>query len=79
MLVLTRKVGEKLRIGNDVVVSVLDVGRGTVKIGIKAPRQTAIYRDEVYERIRQENIEAARNSAESVNLFLELWREKKGS
>lgn len=51
MLVLTRKVGEKLIIGDDVVVQVLSVNGDQVKIGIQAPPSVTIHRNEVYEAI----------------------------
>lgn len=51
MLVLTRKVGEKLIIGDDIVVQVLSVSGDQVKIGIQAPPSISIHRNEVYEAI----------------------------
>ena len=59
MLVLTRKAGEGIVIGN-ITVTVLEVKRGGIRIGIDAPRDKKIYRQEVYDRICQENVEAAR-------------------
>ena len=59
MLVLTRKTGEGIWIGDDIRVQVLDVRDGQVKIGIKAPEEKGIYRDELYERIRKFNLQAA--------------------
>jgi carbon storage regulator len=59
VLTLTREVGEKIVIGDDVVVTVLSVSEnGRVRIGIEAPRQIRIDRAEVLERIRRENLEA---------------------
>ncbi|MGM0454032.1 MAG: carbon storage regulator CsrA [Thermodesulfobacteriota bacterium] len=55
MLVLTRKVGEGIVIGDDVRVTILEDKEGRVRIGIEAPRDKKIYRQEVYERICQEN------------------------
>lgn len=54
MLLLTRKVGEKLRIGDDVTVSVLGVKGGQIRIGIDAPRHVKVNREEVFQRILQE-------------------------
>ena len=59
MLVLTRKSKEGIWIGDDIHVQVLDVRDGQVKIGIKAPEEKGIYRDELYERIRSFNLRAA--------------------
>lgn len=59
MLVLTRKPGEGIIIGDDITIKIIEMKSGGVRIGIEAPRDTKIYRLEVYDRIRQENIEAA--------------------
>jgi len=50
MLVLTRSRGKKIRIGNDIVITVLNINRGQVKIGIEAPSDVLILRDELVER-----------------------------
>ncbi len=63
MLVLTRKSGENIRVGSDVVVTVLSVRSGQVKLGIEAPKGITIHRGEVYERIAQVNREAAKIAA----------------
>ena len=54
MLILTRKVGENLVIGDDVTVSVLGVKGNQVRIGINAPRDVSVHREEIYERIKKE-------------------------
>ncbi|HEB49726.1 MAG TPA: carbon storage regulator [Desulfobulbus sp.] len=58
MLVLTRRAGEGIVIGDDITVKIIEVKGGGIRIGIDAPRETKIYRQEVYDRIKQENIEA---------------------
>lgn len=55
MLVLTRKVGEAIVIGNDVVVTVLEVRGGQIRIGIDAPRSLAVHRAEIYRQVTAEN------------------------
>ncbi|HFQ89298.1 MAG TPA: carbon storage regulator [Desulfobulbus sp.] len=60
MLVLTRRPGEGIVIGDNITVKIIEVKGGGIRIGIDAPRETKIYRQEVYDRIRQENIEATR-------------------
>lgn len=55
MLILTRKVGEVIMIGEDIVVKVLGVRSGQVKIGIEAPRELPVHRHEIFERIKSEN------------------------
>ncbi len=60
MLILTRKVGERIMIGDDIAVEVLGVRSGQVKIGIEAPRELPVHRQEIFERIKSEN--AAQNA-----------------
>jgi len=59
MLVLTRKPGEGIIIGDDINIKIIEMKGGAVRVGIEAPRDTKIYRQEVYEKICQENLEAA--------------------
>lgn len=59
MLVLTRRVGEKLVIGNEVVIEVLQVSGDGVRLGIAAPRETSVHRFEVFEEIQAANQAAA--------------------
>jgi carbon storage regulator len=60
MLVLTRKSGEGIRIGDDIRIVVVEVKENQVKIGIEAPLEFTVHRDEIYEKIQQENIRAAK-------------------
>lgn len=55
MLILTRKVGEVIMIGDDIVVKVLGVRSGQVKIGVEAPRALPVHRQEIFERIQAES------------------------
>jgi carbon storage regulator len=54
MLILTRRVGETVMIGNEVTVTVLGVKGNQVRIGVNAPKDVAVHREEIYERIRRE-------------------------
>lgn len=62
MLILTRKVGESIMIGESVEVKVLGVRAGQIKIGIEAPKELKVHREEIYERIRAEK-ESERQAA----------------
>ncbi len=55
MLVLTRKLGESIRIGDNIVIKVVDLDGRHVKLGIEAPRSVAVNREEIYTRIQNEN------------------------
>ena len=54
MLILSRKLGESIHVGDSVTVTVLGVARGQVKIGIEAPRELGVHREEIYQRIQDE-------------------------
>ena len=54
MLILTRRVGETVMIGNDVTVTVLGVKGNQVRVGVNAPRDVAVHREEIFERIKRE-------------------------
>lgn len=58
MLILTRRVGETLMIGDEVTVTVLGVKGNQVRIGVNAPRDVAVHREEIYERIKREQAES---------------------
>ena len=75
MLILTRKCNESIAIADNVTVTVLRVERGQVRLGIEAPRHIAVHRQEVYERIQQENREAAKISPVTVGRLARRWRE----
>jgi carbon storage regulator len=59
MLVLSRKINEKIRIGSDIIISVVAVSDNQIKIGIDAPTSIKILRDELYENIKNQNKQAA--------------------
>ena len=57
MLVLTRRTGEKIRIGKDITVAVMAVNRNQIRLGISAPRDIPVHREEIYQRILKERKE----------------------
>lgn len=66
MLVLTRKAGESIKINDDVTVTVVQVRGKQVRIGVEAPKEMKVHREEIYQAIKKQNIEAANTSLESV-------------
>ena len=78
MLILTRKNGESIRIGDDIVIKVVELDSRHVKIGIEAPRSVSVNREEIYKRIQIENEAAASLSAtESLKNMADILKKKK--
>ncbi|ABS03163.1 carbon storage regulator, CsrA [Kineococcus radiotolerans SRS30216 = ATCC BAA-149] len=74
MLVLTRKAGESVVIGDEVVVRVLEVRGDVVRVGIEAPRDVQVHRQEVYDAVREANISAATASEEAISALQGIVR-----
>lgn len=72
MLILTRKLGEGIRIGDDTVIKVVEIRGGQVRLGITAPRVVPVHREEVYQMIRQQNELAAQSAPGSLDGVLSL-------
>ena len=73
MLILTRKLGECIKIGDDITITLLEIKGSQVKLGIEAPRNISIHRYEVYERIREENLESSDVSASDLSKAASLF------
>lgn len=63
MLILSRKVDEKIKIGNDISIQIISVSGDQVKIGVDAPKNVKVFRQEVFDDIQKQNKEAAAGSA----------------
>ncbi len=77
MLVLTRRLGESINIGDDIKITVVDIDGKQVKIGIQAPKEISVYREEVYERIKKENLRAAAASTDELRKAAQIFKKSK--
>lgn len=66
MLVITRKAGERICLGDDVTITVMEISGSTVRIGIEAPAEIPIYRQEIWEAVKEENRAAALTSIKNL-------------
>ena len=64
MLIITRRPGEKIMVGDDIVVEVIEVSGSSVRVGIAAPRSIPVYREEIWAAVQAENAAAAQAPAE---------------
>ncbi len=72
MLVLTRKKGQSIMVGDDIEISVVEINGDAIRLGIRAPRDVSIYRREIYEAILEENIRAAGTAAKMAGRLKKL-------
>ena len=79
MLILTRRVFESLMIGDDVEVRVLSIKGNQVRIGIEAPKDVIIHREEIYNKILEENRKAAQTSTFDLRKIALDWKSKNKS
>ena len=77
MLVLTRKIGEGIIIGDDIRITVVEVKNGGIRLGIEAPADVKIHRQEVYERIQTENREATQWNLTDLNQLSNTIKSRK--
>lgn len=78
MLVLSRKTNQSIMIGDGIEIRIVDIKGDQVKIGINAPKQVAVYRKEVYDEIKSQNIAAAQAGSLDLSGFTSLGKKKSG-
>ncbi|MFQ5481686.1 MAG: carbon storage regulator CsrA [Nitrospinaceae bacterium] len=76
MLVLTRKIGESIKINEDVKITVIDIKGKNIRLGIEAPRETKVYREEVFNKIKEENLSAASATGFDASKVSKLIKDK---
>lgn len=77
MLILTRKPGESLYLGENIKITILGMQGKQVKLGLEVPRDTTVYREEVYKRVIDENRLAMATKNEDLMVAADLWNPKK--
>jgi carbon storage regulator len=76
MLILTRKLGESINIGDDIKITVLGIHGRQVRLGVIAPQKVVVHREEVYFKIQEENKKSAHMEKEEATKMAKVFREK---
>ena len=74
MLILTRKLGESITIGDETKITIIEIKGKQVKVGVEAPQDTKVHREEVYQRIQEENRMAALISPIHLKKVGDFWK-----
>ena len=69
MLILTRKLGESIIIGDDIQISIVDINKSNIKLGVNAPKSIAVFREEIFMKIRDENKVASSSGIINITDF----------
>jgi len=77
MLILTRKLGESITIGDDIKITFLETKGKQIRIGIEAPPHIAVHREEIYNLIKEQNIEAVKVASMEKETLPDIWDELK--
>jgi carbon storage regulator len=72
MLILTRKLGETIAIGDDITITFLDIRGKQIRIGVSAPKNVSIHRGEIYQLIQEQNIQAAVSDVKLQDIWSKL-------
>lgn len=77
MLILTRKIGEGIFLGDDIRISILEIRGKQIRIGIEAPSHIVVLREEIYQRVQEENLRAAGVRDVDLKEIAKIWQPKK--
>jgi carbon storage regulator len=78
MLILTRKSGEGVRIGDAILLKIIEIRGNQVRLGVEAPRNISVHREEIHELIRQQNEKAAQSSPQAPDKLTSIWKDRIG-
>ena len=76
MLVLSRKINQSIVIGDNIEIMLVDIRGDQIKLGINAPKSVKIFRKEVYEEVKSENLEASKSTIEELNILSSFVKNK---
>lgn len=76
MLILTRKSGEGINIGDDIKITIMEIKGRQVRVGIEAPPELIVHREEIYAKVLEENKLAARLSSDSFEKVKDIWEKR---
>ncbi|MHB8066773.1 MAG: carbon storage regulator CsrA [Desulfobaccales bacterium] len=77
MLILTRKIGEGIILGDDIRISIMEIRGKQIRLGIEAPSDVVVLREEIYQRIQEENLRAAGVRDVDLTEITKIWKQKK--
>jgi carbon storage regulator len=77
LLILTRKIGEGIILGDDIRISIMEIRGKQIRIGIEAPANVVVLREEIYQRIQEENLRAAGVRDVDLTEITKIWKQKK--
>jgi len=77
LLILTRKIGEGIILGDDIRIAILEIRGKQIRIGIEAPANVVVLREEIYQRIQEENLQAAGVRDVDLKEIAKIWKQKK--
>jgi carbon storage regulator len=78
MLILTRKSGEGIRIGDSIVLRIIEIRGNQVRLGVEAPKNISVHREEIYELIQEQNTLAAQSSPVDPEELTAIWKNQQG-
>ncbi len=79
MLILTRRPGESIHLGDNIKITILSVKGKQIKIGLDVPEDLPVYRDELYRKVQEQNRMAAKTSDQDLLAVTQLWQKSKNS